>query len=474
MGPEAPPRQHYGLTFSILAVGAIGYSLLQSLVIPALPVIQKELGASETAVAWVLTAYLLSASVCTPILGRLGDMYGKERLLVIVFATLALGTFVSAIATSMPLLIAGRVIQGAGGGIFPLAFGIIRDEFPEERVAGGIGLMSSLLGIGGGLGVVLAGPIVNHLSYHWLFWFPLIATLIAMVATLLWIPESPVKVPGRVNWLAGTLMSLGLAGTLLAVSQTTTWGWASVRVWTLFAIGCVLLVLWVRTELRADEPLVDMRMMRIRGVWTTNLVAFLLGVGMYSSFVLVPQYVQEPKSTGYGFGASIVASGLYLLPSTMAMVVMGQLAGRLERRFGSRALLSSGTAFAAVAFGMLSIARSQPWEILLATTLMGVGIGLAFAATANLIVENVTPEQTGVATGMNTVTRTLGGALGGQIAATFLSQFTGFAGRPTDHAFTLAFGMCSIALAVALAACALIPARRRAIATPRPEFASGS
>src|SRR5262249_24519929 len=225
MTAEAPPRQHYKLTFSILAVGAVGYSLLQSLVIPALPVIQKDLGAPESAARWVLPAYRLSASVCTPILGRLGDMYGKERLLVIVFGTLALGTFISAIATSIDVLIVGRIIQGAGGGILPLAFGIIRDEFPQERVAGGVGLMSSLLGIGGGLGVVLAGPIVNHLSYHWLFWFPLIATLIATFATLLWIPESPVKVPGRVNWLAGTLMSLGLAGTLLAISQTTTWGW---------------------------------------------------------------------------------------------------------------------------------------------------------------------------------------------------------------------------------------------------------
>src|SRR5262249_48602092 len=248
----------------------------------------ESMHASETAVAWVLTAYLLSASVCTPILGRLGDMYGKERLLVIVFATLAVGTLISALATSMGLLLVGRVIQGAGGGIFPLAFGILRAEFPQERVAGGIGLMSSLLGIGGGLGVVLAGPIVDHLSYHWLFWFPLILTIAATVATLLWIPESPVKVPGRVNWRAGTLMSVGLAMVLLAITKTTTWGWASVRVWTLFAAGSAFLVWWIHTELRADEPLVDMGMMRIRGVWTTNLVAFLLGVGMYSSFVLIP------------------------------------------------------------------------------------------------------------------------------------------------------------------------------------------
>src|SRR5262249_1456612 len=153
-------------------------------------------------------------------------------------------------------------------------------------------------------------------------------------------------------------------------TKTTSWGWASLRVWTLFAVGSAILVWWVRTELRADEPLVDMGMMRIRGVWTTNVVAFLLGVGMYSSFVLIPQYVQEPKSTGYGFGAAIIGSGLYLVAAALAMVTMGQLAGRLEHRYGSRRLLAVGTALAALSFLMLSVARSQPWQILVATTIM--------------------------------------------------------------------------------------------------------
>jgi EmrB/QacA subfamily drug resistance transporter len=468
---SAPERQHYNLTFAALAVGGVSFSLLQSLVVPALPVIKDSLHTSETGVAWILTAYLLSASVCTPILGRLGDMYGKERVLVITLATLALGTLVSALADSIGVMIAGRVIQGAGGGVFPLAFGIIRDEFPRDRVAGGIGVMSSLLGIGGGLGVVLAGPIVDHLSYHWLFWFPLITTAIATIATLLYVPESPIKVPGRINWRAGLLMSLGLSAVLLAISQTSTWGWGSARTLGLIAAGSAVLALWVRTELRADEPLVDMNMMRIRGVWTTNLVAFLLGVGMYSSFVLMPQYVQEPTSTGYGFGAPIATSGLYLLPSTLAMVVTGQLAGRLERRFGSRLPLLAGTAFAAVSFVLLAVARSEPWQVLVASALLGTGIGLAFAAMSNLIVDNVSQEQTGVATGMNTVTRTLGGALGGQIAATFLATYVGLGDQPTDHAYTLAFAMCAAALVVALGVGFLIPARRARAATPLGGFA---
>src|SRR5204862_5196457 len=182
-------------------------ALLQSLVVPALPQIQSSLHTSESAVGWVLTAYLLSASVPTTLIGRLGDMYGKERLLMLVLTMLAFGTLISAIASSLWLMLLGRLIQGAGGGIFPLAFSIIRDEFPNERVPGAIGLVSSLLGIGGGAGVVFAGIVTQNLSYHWLFWFPLV--IIAVTAFLTWryIPESPVKTPAQINHRAAALMT---------------------------------------------------------------------------------------------------------------------------------------------------------------------------------------------------------------------------------------------------------------------------
>jgi EmrB/QacA subfamily drug resistance transporter len=454
----APHRAHYNVTFWVLAIGAIAYALLQSLVVPALPDIQRELHTSETSVSWVLTAYLLSASVGTPIIGRLGDMYGKERVLLIVLVMLAVGTLMSAVATSMPLLLAGRVVQGAGGGIFPLAFGIIRDEFPRDRVAGGIGLMSSLLGIGGGAGVVLAGPIVQNLSYHWLFWLPLIFIVLAAVMTYVFVPESPVKTPGKVNWLAAALMSTGLVAVLVAVSETTTWGWGSAKTLGLIAAGGLVLVAWVWVEVRSAVPLVDMKMMRIKGVWTTNAVAFLLGVGMYSSFILIPQYVQEPTSTGYGFGASVVTSGLFLLPSTVAMVIVGQFAGAIEKRVGSKPPLIFGAGFSVLSFLILTFARDEQWMILVSALLLGIGIGLAFAAMANLIVSNVRQEQTGVATGMNTVMRTLGGALGGQVAATFLANDL-VGGQPTNHAYGLAFGMCTVALLIGLAVCFLIPKR---------------
>src|SRR5438045_2132999 len=241
------------MTFAILAMAGISYALLQSLVAPALPDLQRSLHTSESGASWVLTAYLLSASVATPLIGRMGDMYGKKRLLVVVLALLCAGTVVSALSTTFAVMLVGRVIQGAAGGIFPLAFGIIRDEFPRERVAGGVGLMSALLGVGGGAGVVLAGPIADSLSYHYLFWLPLIPIAAATILTQVIVPESPVRVPGRVNWGAAVLMATGLVLVLVAVSQAPTWHWLSAKTLGCIAAGIVSLVLWVRVEVRSDS-----------------------------------------------------------------------------------------------------------------------------------------------------------------------------------------------------------------------------
>jgi MFS family permease len=332
----------------------------------------------------------------------------------------------------------------------------VRDEFPKDRVAGSIGLLSAILGAGAGVGIVLSGVIVEHLNYHWLFWIPLFTTVAAAIATWRFIPESPVRVPGRVNWLAATLMTIGMSTVLIAISETTTWGWGSPKTIGLIAIGLAISGAWIAVEVHSDHPLIDMTMMRIRGVWTTNLAAFLLGAGMYSSFIVLPQIAQLPKSTGVGFGSSVVVSGLYLLPSTVAMTVLGLYAGPIAARFGSRSALIAGTVFAASAFALLAVQHDHPIDLLLAAALMGVGIGLAFAALGNLVVQAVSPHETGVATGMNTVMRTLGGALGGQLSATFIANNVAH-GYPTETGFTYTFVMATVFLLVCLAAATRVP-----------------
>jgi EmrB/QacA subfamily drug resistance transporter len=464
-------RQHPTLTLGVLSLSAAAYILLQSMVLPALPEIGRALHTSQSTVAWVLTAYLISASVATPVLGRLGDMFGKKRVLLIVLAALIAGSVLAALATSVPVMLAARVIQGAGGAIFPLAFSIVRDEFPRERVAGAIGMISALIGVGAGVAIVVAGPIVENLSIHWLFWIPAIMTAVALVATVFWVPESPITAPGRINAPAVLTLSGWLVCLLLGVSEGGEWGWWSLRVLGLFAGSIVLFVAWLMTELRAEEPLVDVRMMRVPSVWWTNISATLFGFGMYSVMIAVPAFLQTPSSAGYGFGASITRSGLALLPLSAAMLVAGVLTGAFATRYGSKVPLVVGSALSAFGMLFLTVAHGSEWNFYVALAFVGLGIGFAFSAMSNLVVEAVPPGQTGVATGMNANVRTIGGAVGSQVVASIIAA--GIVGHalPKESGYEISFIVLAVALALAGLAAAFVPSRaERKIATDGHEF----
>jgi MFS family permease len=454
-------RIHYGATFAVLATAALAFSLLQSLIIPAIPLLEHTLHTTANGATWLLTGYLLSAAIATPILGRFGDMIGKEKMIVIVLLALSAGTLISALATTFPLILAGRIVQGAGGAVFPLAFGIIRDEFPPQKVAGAIGVLSAILGVGVGAGIVLAGPIIDTLSYHWLFWIPLVLSLAATVATFKFVPESPVRSPGRVNWIGAGLMSAWLVTGLLAVSYGPTWGWKSGSVLGLFGATAVLVVLWIRSESRSTSPMVDMKMMRIPAVWSTNLAALLFGSGMFAMFLTVPQFAQTPAHVGYGFGASVTQSGVYLLPFAVAMLVVAPLTGRLSAAIGSKPILIMGALIAASGYGLLTLAHSQSWNIYVAAGLLGIGVAFGYASMSNLVIEAVPPSQTGVATGMNTNIRSIGSALGASVATSLIVSGSLVNGYPRQHGYVLAFAVCGAAMVVAAMAALMIPTRGR-------------
>jgi MFS family permease len=456
-----PKRVHDGTIFAVLATAALAFSLLQSLIIPAIPLLERTLHTSTSGATWLLTGYLLSAAIATPILGRIGDMVGKEKMIVIVLIALSIGTLISALATTFPVMLVGRVVQGAGGAVFPLAFGIIRDEFPQAKVAGRIGFLSAILGVGIGAGIVLAGPVVEHLSYHWLFWIPLALSLGATVCTFIFVPESPVRAPGRINWVGASLMSGWLVTGLLAVSYGPTWGWKSPSVLGLFGATAVTMAFWVRSESRSASPTVDMKMMRIPAVWTTNLTALLFGFGMFAMFIIVPQFAQTPSRVGYGFGASVTQSGLYLLPFAVAMLVIAPLTGRLSAAVGSKPILITGSLFAASSYGLLTVAHSRPWNIYASAGLLGIGVAFGFASMSNLIIEAVPASQTGVATGMNTNIRNIGAALGSGVATSVVVSGLVIHGFPREHGYVVAFAVCGSALVVAAIVGLMIPHRVR-------------
>jgi EmrB/QacA subfamily drug resistance transporter len=450
------------LVVLFLSLGGLAFAVLQSLVAPALPVIAHHLKASTEDISWVLTAYLLAASVFTPILGRLGDMVGKRKVLIVVLAVLAAGTLLAAVSTTLTVLIVARVLQGAAGAIFPLAIGIVRDELPRERVGVTVGMLSAIFGIGGGLGIVLSGPIVDHFSWQWLFWFPLVLVVIGLLGAIFGVPESPVRTPGRLDVIGALILSASLVALLLAVSNGSTWGWGDGKTLGLLAVGAVLMVVFVLAELRVKEPLINMRLIALRGVWTTNLVGLTFGFAMYGSFLLIPSLLELPAATGYGFGKSVTTAGLFLLPSTVMMMVFGPISGLLERKYGPKLPLVLGAIFETAAFVLPAIAHGSGWLLLVSGALSGIGLGFAFAAMSNAIIESVPAANTGEATSVNTIVRSVGGSVGSAAVAAVLTSKITAQGVPTDAGFTAGFWLAGgVAFLAFLASLALPAAKRR-------------
>jgi EmrB/QacA subfamily drug resistance transporter len=455
------------ITFVVLAAAVAAFSLMQSLITPVLPTIQHDLHTSAATVTWVLTAWLLSASIATPLMGRIGDMIGKERVLLIALGAIALGCLVAALAPTVGVLIAARVIQGLGSAAFPAAFGIIRDEFPPARVPSAIGGLSAVIATGGGVGIVLAGPIVGALNWRWLFWIPLVVVTVVAVLARRFVPPSPVRTPGRVNWVAALLLSGWLVALLLPISKATIWGWGSTRTLALLALAVVLIVAWLSVELRSANPLIDMRMMRLPAVWTTNLVALLFGAGMFAVYAFLPQFMQTPTAAGFGFGATVTTSGLLMLPMLVTMAVAGSLSGPLSRRIPSKSQLIWGSVLSAVPCALFAFWHDEPWQLAVAGAIFGLGLGLVFASLINLVVQSVPPSQTGVASGMNANIRTIGASIGTAVVGSIVTSHVQPGGLPAEAGYTMAFVLLAAVGVAAFGVALIVPAARRApAATP--------
>ncbi len=385
----------------MLAAAVAARALLQSLVIPVLPTIEAGLHTSQGTVTWVLTAYLLSASIFTPILGRVGDMVGKERMLVAALAALTLGSVLAtALTGSIVVMIVAQVIQGIGGAVLPLCFGIIRDEFPPEKVGAAVGVIAALAAAGAGLGIVLAGPIVEALNYHWLFWIPAIMLVVATVAARGGRARNRRSGPPGQSKLNNPLPPCSLAGSWHCsspISEAPVWGWGSARVLgpAARALAVVLAVSLGRCRGPGQPvPSIDMRMMRKPAVWTNNLVALLFGIGMYASFAFVPEFLQTPAARRLRLRPpAFTLSGLILLPSSSRHVRRRRRLRWLTSRFGAKTVLVTGALISIVTFVLLTFAHGKEWEILLAMVLQGVGFGMAFAAMSSLVVQGVPPNR---------------------------------------------------------------------------------
>ena len=466
-------RQHHTVTLAVLTLAGTAFAFQQTMVFPALPEFQRQLGGTTAWVAWVLTAFLVSAAVTTPILGKLGDQFGKERMLLVSLGLFLAGSLGAAAAWNLESLIGFRALAGAGGAVFPLSFAIIRDEFPPGRVHVGIGLLSAVFGVGGGFGIVLSGVIVDHLDWRLLFLLGSAPVALSLVLVARFVPESPIRTPSRVDLPGAATLSLALVALLVPLTEGERWGWSSAPTLSFVGLSGALFVLWSVVELRSKAPMVDMRMLAHRPVLLTNVTTMISGFALFSCFVLLPAFVEAPASRGYGFGATATEAGLYLLPSSLAMLLTGPLAGVVGRRVGPRWPLAGGMAMVAAAALILSQAHDEPWQVLLASGLLGAGVGAAFAAMVALIAENVDPREMGVATGMNTVVRLVGATVGGQIGAALLTaQTISGTSAPAESAFVWAFGLSAVA--ATLAAGVALAIRKRPLRLLAPAHAGTS
>ena len=460
-------RFHPARTFAILALSVGSFATLQSLVVPVLPVMQRDLGTTTSGATWTMTAWLISAAVATPLLGRVGDMVGKRRILVLALLAVALGSVVASLAPTIGVLIAARVIQGVGGAMFPLAFGIVREAFPPHRLPSSIGALASVIAIGGGLGTVLAGPLADVLGWRGLFLAPVVFTVTAAVLAFVFIPESETRAPGGVNPWAAILLSGWLVALLLPLSTAGQWGWGSPLVIGLLALAAVLLAGWIVVELRSRQPLVDMRMMRLPGVWAMNTAAVFIGASMFAVFSFFPRFVQIPATTGYGLGASVSGSGLLMLPMLVTMAVTGFLSGPLARYVGFRTQVIVASSIIAVSSVSIGLFHATLLEVAVEAGVFGLGLGFVYAAISSVVVQSVPPIPTGIASGMNTNLRTVGSAIGAALMTAMVTASTGPNGLAAESGYTDGFVTAGVLALGAVAVTVLSAVERKP--RPRPE-----
>jgi MFS family permease len=451
----------------LISTGGIAYAFQQTMIFPALPVLRDDLHTSTTWVAWAVTAFMLVSAVSTPIVGRLGDQHGKRRVLLIVLVVFFLGAIAAAFAPSIGVLVAARGLQGLGGSIFALTFGIIKDTVPPERVGRAIGTASSCFNVGTAMGLLTSGVIVDWLSWRYLFGFSALLVVTALALVALNVRESPTRAPARPDIAGSLLLAATLASLLLALTEANRWGWSSPRILGLFALSAIALCVWIAVERRVSQPMVDVRMLARRSVLLTNICALLGSWATFgTAFVLVPLLVATNPIYGYGFGASTFETALFMVPNAIVGIGAAALAGRLAHRFGARWPLRLGLVAGALTLGFFAVAHDHPWQVVLGMSGQGIASNMNFAAVGILIVSVVRREEASVAAGVTTVMRMTGSVIGTQLSAAILAADTiGASGVPTESAFTTAFMVGSGVALVGLALSTLFapPWRRRRV-----------
>jgi MFS family permease len=466
----AAPRPN--VVVAVLATGGIVVSLMQTLVIPLVPRLPELLHASPADAAWVITVTLLASAVATPVVGRLGDMYGKRRMLLTSLGLLIVGSVVAALSDTLLPMIIGRTLQGMAAGVIPLGISIMRDELPAEKLGSATAVMSASLGVGGALGLPASALLVENMDWHMLFWTAAGMGVIVTALVVTLVPESSVRTGGRFDFLGALGLSAALVCLLLTISQGADWGWTSGVTLGLFGAAVVVLLLWGWFELRVRRPLVDLRTTARRQVLLTNLASAVFAFAMFAMSLVLPQLLQLPAA-GDGLGQSLLVTGLVLVPSGLVMMATAPVSARVSRARGPKATLMVGAVVVAVGSALGAVLMSESWQLVLVSALIGAGIGFAYGAMPALIMGAVPVSETAAANSLNTLMRAIGTSVSSAVAGVILSHMTitlGPVAVPSQNGFRLIMGLGSGMALSALAIAAFIPGRSPRRPSVREEF----
>lgn len=453
------------VTVTVLGGLTVTIGALESMPFPALPLIQRELGLSPAEAALVTTTLLLTGSVTMPIIAKLADARGGLRVLLALSWCIVIGGAISAFAGSLSVLVFGQFMQGLGIAVVPVAFVVLRELFPE-RISVSVGVITGCFTVGGAVGVLIAGPLADALSRRWMFLLPtLLVALLVVVAHIVFgrrVGKRGLAV--RLDWMGGILLAATLATLTLALSWIPQNGWVSFTTGTLLLLSVAFGAIWVFVERRVADPMVDLRLLGRKGVWSSTVIAAVLGTGYAVPYFLFPQLLAIPPSVaGFGFGATAGTISLYLFPAVVVAIVVGPLTGLLVRRVGSQTVVAGGLLVTAAGVLFAAGWHSAPWHIVLSMLLTtGLGVGAAFTALYTGVIDSVGQGDTGVATAINGVARGIGLALGVQVSAVIISVgIDPTTQLPTERAFETGFLVAAVMVLAPLVIVRFIPGKRR-------------
>ncbi|MGO2541318.1 MAG: MFS transporter [Specibacter sp.] len=468
---SSPSRQRTaspGAAVAVLAFVGIVASLMQTIVVPLIPQLPTLLHTSATNTSWIITATLLAGAIVTPIAGRLGDIFGKRRVLVISLGLLVAGSVICALTSSMGLMLVGRILQGLAMGVIPLGISILRDELPREKVGSAVATISATMGVGGAIGLPVSALIAQNADWHALFWAAAALAVVALVLVLVVLPESPLRTPARFDGVGAAGLTAGLIALLLPITKGADWGWGSLLTVGLFAASAVILVLWGIFELRSSSPLVDLRVSAHPQVLFTNLASIAVGFAMYAMSLAFPQLLMAPTATGYGLGLSMVQAGLAMAPGGLVMMALSPVSARLSARYGPKVTLLAGAVVIGAGYVLAFFLTDAVWQVIAAAMVIGAGIGLAYAAMPALIMGAVPLKETGAANGLNSLMRAVGTSTSAAVMGVVLANMTmsiGPATVPTLAGFHTTFAIAISAALAAIVLGALIPRRQKSAET---------